>query len=208
MNAYLSSLTAMQVGRFYGTFSDTRRLTIAIAIAFVRSKSIYETPSVSREESRKRVWPCSIDLYAATGNTIFRHDEFSSDPSELSHNIVQFYARLLILRCYEDYNLRHDVQPINELLSSDGVATKGRPHIEAIHRRRLELVKMKQDLSGYLGPSARGQQRFAVHDSSDSTETPCVQRLRGLLTDIEMLLSLYDYNMRVEYTNGINRKPV
>jgi hypothetical protein len=58
----------------------------------------------------------------------------------------------------------------------------------AMHERRLELIKMKQNLSGHLGPLA------PKHSSSDN---PYRQKLQDILIDIEMLLSLYEHTMRI-----------
>ncbi len=122
---------------------------------------------------------------------------FPSDPSEFSYGIVHFYARLLVLRCYEDYSLRHDTQPI-EVNNSGRVASLGHPHLIAMHHRRLELVKLKQDLFAYLGPLAPEHNKsVAVGKDSDSADDPYWRKLRSLLTDVEMLLSLYDNTMRI-----------
>jgi len=176
--------------------SDIGRIIAEIVIALVRSKGIYQIPSSSWEQREKRSCPCTVDLYAATTDTPSTSHEFPSDSSEFSCSIVHFYARLLVLRCYEDYFLRHDTQPI-KLNESDRVATKNHPHIEAMHHRRLELVKLKQDLSGYLGPLASEHKSVAIRKGSDSAEHPYRQKLQGLLTDVEMLLSLYDHTMRI-----------
>ncbi len=109
---------------------------------------------------------------------------------------MHFYARLLVLRCYEDYTLQHDTQPI-DLNRSNRVYVAHHPHIVAMHHRRLELVKLKQDLSGYLGPLAPKNKSVAVRKSPDSAEDQYRRKLQGLLTDIEMLLSLYDNTMRI-----------
>lgn len=113
---------------------------------------------------------------------------------------MHFYARLLVLRCYEDYNLRHDTQPI-EVNNSDRVASLGHPHLIAMHHRRLELVKLKQDLFAYLGPLAPEHKSVAVGKDSDSADDPYWRKLRSLLTDVEMLLSLYDNTMRIYERN-------
>ncbi|MCJ1257059.1 hypothetical protein MMC24_004884 [Lignoscripta atroalba] len=65
-----------------------------------------------------------------------------------------------------------------------------------MHHRRLELVKLKQDLSGYLGPLTSEHKLVVIRKGSDSAEDPYWQKLQGLLTDAEMLLSLYDHTMR------------
>jgi len=109
---------------------------------------------------------------------------------------VHFYVRLLVLRCYEDYSLRHDTQPI-KLNESDRVASKGHPHIITMHHRRLGLVKLKQDLFAYLGPLAPEHKSVMVPKDSDSADDPYRRKLRSHLTDIEMLLSLYDNTMRI-----------
>ena len=116
--------------------------------------------------------------------------ELPSDASEFLYGLVHFYIRLLVLRCYEDYSLRHDPEPIN-LEDSARVTTKDYPHILAMHHRRLELVKFKQALSGYLGPLS------PEHKSSDTASDLYRRNLQGLLTDVEMLLSLYDNTMRI-----------
>lgn len=116
--------------------------------------------------------------------------ELPNDSSELLYGIVHFYTRLLVLRCYEDYNLRHDPEPIH-LEESDRVACKNHPHILAMHYRRLELVKFKQALFGYLGPLS------PEHMNSDATDGLYRRNLQSLLTDAEMLLSLYDNTMRI-----------
>ena len=60
-----------------------------------------------------------------------------------------------------------------------------------MHLRRLELVKFKQALCGYLGPLS------PEHKSSDAAGDLYRRNLQGLLTDVEMLLSLYDNTMRI-----------
>ena len=74
---------------------------------------------------------------------------------------------------------------------SDRVATRNHPHVLAMHYRRLELVKFKQALDGYLGPLS------PEHKSLDAAGDSYRQKLEGLLTDVEMLLSLYDDTMRI-----------
>ena len=108
--------------------------------------------------------------------------EVPSDLFKLSSRIVHFYARLLLLRCYEDYPLRHDPEPIH-LDDSDRIASQDHPHILAIHYRRLELIRFKHDLFGYLGPLAPEQ------ESSGSANDQYWRRLQSLLTDVGMLLS-------------------
>ena len=66
-----------------------------------------------------------------------------------------------------------------------------------MHYRRLELVKLKQDLSGYLGLLASKNKVVAIRKGSDLTEDPYRQKLHDLLTDVEILLSLYDHTMRI-----------
>ena len=114
----------------------------------------------------------------------------------MQHSLLHFYTRLLVLKCYEDYHLRHDAEPIN-LMRSDRVAIENHPHIEAIQRRQLELVKLKQDLLGYPGTFAHKKQGLAIHEASHSTESPPGQQFQGLLADIEALLSLYEYSMKM-----------
>ena len=60
-----------------------------------------------------------------------------------------------------------------------------------MHHRRLELVKFKQALFGYLGPLS------PEHKSSDAAGDSYRRNLQGLLTDVEMLLSLYNDTMRI-----------
>lgn len=71
------------------------------------------------------------------------------------------------------------------------------PHLMAMHRRRLELVRLKQDLFAHLGPLAPGPKSLMLRKDSDSAENVYNQKLRSLLTDVEMLLSLYDNTMRI-----------
>ena len=123
------------------------------------------------------------------------HD-ISNNLSEFSCGIVHFYARLLVLRCYEDYSLRHDPQPIN-LYDSNRVCTGGHPHIIAMYHQRLELVKMKQDLCGDLGPLAFELKPADVHNGSDSADDLYSRKLQSLVTDVEMLSSHYDNAMRI-----------
>ena len=176
--------------------SDIGRVIAEIVIALVRSKSAYQIPKSSWEQGEKRFCPCTVDLYAATTHMPSTSHMFPSDLSEVSCSIVHFYTRLLVLRCYEDYTLRHDTQPIN-LNVSDRVCTKHYPHIEAMQHRRLELVKLQQDLSGYLGPLTSEHQSAAIRKSSDSAADPYWQKLQGLLADVEKLLSLYNHTMRI-----------
>ena len=122
--------------------------------------------------------------------------ELPSDPSGILCCIVHFYARLLVLRCYEDYSLRHDAQPIN-LNEGNRVSSKGQPHLIAMHHRRLELVRLNQDLFAYLGPLAAGHKSVIVGKDSDSAHCLYRHKLRSLLTDVEMLLSLYDNTVRI-----------
>ena len=165
-------------------------MTAEIVIALIRSKAVYQTPLSQWGPREIHSKFSAIDLFAATTDTSSISHELPTEASEFSCSIVHFYARLLVLRCYEDYTLRHDPEPI-QLSDSVRVVTKDRPHIKAMHDRRLELVKFKQDLSGYLGPLA------PEHISSGSADGPYRQRLRNLLTDVEMLLSLYDNTMRI-----------
>ena len=127
--------------------------------------------------------PCSIDLVAATSDISSISHELPSDSSEFSSRIVHFYARLLVLKCYGDYYSRYDPEPIH-LDESDRIFRQDHPHVLAIYYRRLELVKFKQDLFGHLGPSG-------------SANGQCWRRLQSLLTDVEMLLSLYDKAVRI-----------
>ena len=124
-----------------------------------------------------------------------KHDS-TSDPFEFSCGIVHIYARFLVLRCYEDYNLRHDTQPVY-LYGSDRVGSGGHDYILAMQHRRLELVKLKQDLFGYLGPLTPTQNSIAIREDSCSADVPYEQQLRSLLTDVEMLLTLYDNTVRI-----------
>ena len=177
-------------------FGNVGGITAEIVIALIRSKAVYQEPMSPWERHERRSYPCAVDLFAATAETSSVTHEFPSDSSEFSCSIVHFYARLLVLRCYEDYNLRHDTQPI-QLNESDRVASRDHPHIIAMHHRRLELVKLKQDLFGYIGPLAPEHTSVAVRKGSDSADDPYRRKLQSLLTDVEMLLSLYDNTMRI-----------
>lgn len=121
--------------------------------------------------------------------------EFPSDSFEFSCGIVHFYARLLVLRCYEDYNLRHDTQPI-VLEECNQVCSQGHPDIVAMHHRRLELVKLKQALSGYLGPLTPEHESFTFGKGSELVNDSNRGKLPSLVTDVEMLMSLYENTMR------------
>ena len=174
------------------------QLTAVIVIAFIRSKAVYQEPLLAwrRNTGReRRSWPCAADLFAATADMSTMNLELPSDPSECLRCIVHFYARLLVLRCYEDYSLRHDTQPI-DLDGSDRVIGQ-HPYLIAMHHRRLELVKLKQDLFAFLGPLAPEHKSVMVGKESDSADEPYRRKLRSLLTDVEMLLSLYDNTMRI-----------
>ena len=122
--------------------------------------------------------------------------DFPSDPCEFSLSIVHFYTRLLVLRCYEDYTLRHDPQPIN-LDKTDRVCFKDHPYIIAMHQQRLKLVELKQDLFAFLGPPSLIHKPAPVHQDSGSVDGPYRRKLRDLVTDLEMLSSLYDNAMRI-----------
>ena len=174
-------------------------ITAEIVIALIRSKAVYQDPmSPWRRHAGYEIhsYSCAVDLFAATADTSSINHEFLSNSSEFSSGIVHFYARLLVLRCYEDYILRHDTQPV-DLHESSRVATREYPHIIAMHHRRLELVKLKQNLFGYLGPLAPEHKSVAVRKDSDSADDPYRRKLQCLLTDVEMLLSLYDNTMRI-----------
>ena len=172
-------------------------ITTEIVIALTRSKAVYQQPLSRLDDwGKRRSYSCAVDLFTATADMSSRSLELPSDPSEFLCYIVHFYARLLVLRCYEDYNLRHDTQPI-ELNESDRVTTTGHPHLIAMHCRRLELVKLKQDLFAYLGPLAPEHKSVMVGKDSESADDPYGRKLRSLLTDVEMLLSLYDNTMRI-----------
>ena len=122
--------------------------------------------------------------------------ELPNDPSEILCCIVHFYARLLVLRCYEDFSLRHDPQPV-ELDESDRIEPDDYLHQLGMHHRRLELVKLNQDLFAYLRPLAAGHESIVVSKDSDLADDPYRRKLRSLLTDVEMLLSLYDNTMKI-----------
>lgn len=66
-----------------------------------------------------------------------------------------------------------------------------------MHHRRLELIKLKQDLFGYLGPLAAEHKSAVVPKGSDSADDTYRRKLQSLVTDIEILLSLYDNTMRI-----------
>lgn len=139
---------------------------------------------------------CANDLFAATADTSCMNHKFPSDSSKFSCGIVHFYARLLVLRCYEDYNLRHDTQPI-DLEICDQVCTQGNPDVLAMQHRRLELVKLKQALSGYLGPLTPEHESFTFGKGSELVNDSYRRKLHSLVTDVEMLMSLYDNTMRI-----------
>ena len=187
------------------------QLTADIVIAFIRSKAVYQEPLLAWRRNtgrKKRSYPCAADLFAATADMSSINLELPSDRSECLCCIVHFYARLLVLRCYEDYSLRHDTQPI-ELDGSDRADDQD-PYLIAMHHRRLELVKLKQDLFAFLGPLAPEHKSLMVGKESDSADEPYRRKLRSLLTDVEMLLSLYDNTMRIYewhvHVNDSNRK--
>ena len=162
-------------------------------IALVRSKATYQEPqswSYQFNQVQERSHPCAIDLFAATADVSSISHELPGDSSELHYSIVYFYTRLLVLRCYEDYNLRHDPEPI-QLQDSDRVTSQDHPHILAMHRRRLELVKFQQALYGYLGPLS------PEHKNLNAADDLYRRNLQGLLTDAKMLSSLYDNAMRI-----------
>ena len=148
------------------------------------------------DKPKQRSYPCNVDLFTATTDTPSRDHELLAISSESVRGIVHFYARLLVLRCYEDYALRHDTQPIL-LEETDRVCTIGHPHILAMHHRRLELVKLKQALSGYLGPLHPERESVTVCKGPDSAHDPYRRKLQGLIKDVEMLLSLYNNTMRI-----------
>ena len=175
---------------FYQMSGEIRRLIAEIVIALVRSKAVYQTPLSSHERSHwheRHLSPCANDLFAAATDISLINHEPPSDSSEFASYIMHFYARLLVLRCYEDYYLRHDPEPIY-LDESDRTASE---HILAIQHRRLELVKFKQDLFGHLGPLVPEQ------GGSGSAIDQYRRRLHSLLTDIDMLLSLYDNAVKI-----------
>lgn len=139
---------------------------------------------------QRRSHPCAVDLFAATADASSMSHELPSDSSEFLGCIVHEYTRLLVLRCYEDYNLRHDPEPV-QLEESDRVTSTDHQRILAMHHRRLELVKFKQALFGFLGPLS------PEYKSLDAAGGSYRRNLQGLLTDVEMLLSLYDNSMRI-----------
>jgi len=178
---------------------DVGGITAEIVIALIRSKAVYREPLSTwalLHDCERHSYSCAVDLFTATANTSSINHEFPSDSSEFLCGIVHFYARLLVLRCYEDYSLRHDTQPI-EWDWSKRANIKGGPHIIAMQHRQLELVKLKQDLFAYLGPLAPEHMSLAVRNGSDSADDPYRWKLQSLLTDVEMLLSLYDNTMRI-----------
>lgn len=175
------------------------RITTETVIALVRSQAVYQIPWSSHDlwtTNQKRWLRCNADLFAATTDSFSIFHESHYDSFEFSCSIVHFYARLLILRCYEDYILRHDTQPI-QLDFGDRLTKKGHPHILDMHCRRLELLKLKQDLSGYLGFLASEHKSVVACKGTDPVDGPYLQKLQGLLSDAEMLLSLYDNTMRI-----------
>ena len=123
-----------------------------IIIALVRSKAVYQAAlsSGDRRAGRERhSHPCAIDLFAATTGMSSISHEIPSHLFKLSFRIVHFYSRLLLLRYYEVYYLRHDPEPIH-LDESDRTASQDHPHILARHYRRLELVNSSTTCSDIL----------------------------------------------------------
>ena len=180
---------------------DVGSITAEIVIALIRSKGVYQEPLSLwrlRPGIERRSYPCTIDPFAATANMSSINFELPSNPSEFLCCIVHFYARLMVLRCYEDYSLRHDPQPI-ELDESNRISSERYLNFNqmCMHYRRLELVKLKQNLFAYLGPLAAEHKSVIVGKDSDSVDDPYRRKLRSLLTDIEMLLSLYDNTMSI-----------
>ena len=174
-------------------------VTAEIVVAFIRSQSVYQEPLsqwMRANGLERRLFDCTVDLLAATVDPSAIIHETPSDVSEFTCSIVHFYARLLVLRCYEDYNLRHDTQPI-DFYRSERVGHEGDIDIMDMHHRRLELVKLKQNLCGYLGPLAPEHNSGVVHKGSDSAGNLFWRKLQDLVTDVEMLLSLYDNTMRI-----------
>jgi Mg2+ and Co2+ transporter CorA len=173
-----------------------KELTVEAVIALVRSKALYWVPQSSEEDRlgfERRSYSSTVDLVSATTQAQHEARRHPDDISEFSSDIIHFYARLLVLRCYEDYTLRHDSQPIN-LAESDRVITIEHPHITAMHERRLELIKLKHCLSGYLGPFSLAA---TVQGSRNGIDESFRQKLQNLLTDIDMLVLLYDNTMRI-----------
>ena len=193
-NAYPSAAGTTLVSlAAYQIFDKFGALNADTFIAFIRSKAVYQTPRSMWDEhygQKKHVSPCTVDLFTATTDMFSTDHEYPGASSELSHRIVYFYARLLVLRCYEDYTFRHDPEPIH-LSESNRVTSKNHPHLLAMQYRRLELVKFKHDLFGYLGPPT------LEHGSSGSADNLYGRKLRSLVTDMEMLLLLYDNSMRI-----------
>ena len=122
--------------------------------------------------------------------------KYLNNPAEFSHSIVHFYARLLILKCYEDYALRYNPQPI-DMNESNQLSTLDHPHIEAMYRHQLKIVRFKHNLKGYLGFSAHEHKTTPSTECSNFTKNLCQQKLQGLLTDIKSLLSLYNQSMKI-----------
>ena len=128
--------------------SNIGGITVEIVIALIRSKEVYWEPlsplqlSYGRES---KLHSCAVDLFAATTDTSSTIHEFPSDSSEFLCSIVHFYARLLVLRCYEDYSLRHDTQPI-KLDESDRVTSQGNPHINSYTSSATRIGQIEASL--------------------------------------------------------------
>ncbi|KAL9611173.1 MAG: hypothetical protein Q9167_004158 [Letrouitia subvulpina] len=160
-------------------------ITAAIVIALVRSKSVYNLPRERWDATR--LYRSATDLFASTIKSPLKSHKLPNGTLELAYTIVHFYARLLLLRCYEDYTLRHDPEPINPD-KSDRCCTNW--HILAMHQRRLELVKFKQNLAIYIDALSAGPKNL------EPGGIEYRQKLQGLTTDLNMLLSLYDESVR------------
>jgi hypothetical protein len=94
------------------------------------------------DKPKQRSYPRNVDLFTATTDTPSRGHELLAISSESVRGIVHFYARLLVLRCYEDYVLRHDTQPVL-LEETDRVCTIGRPHILAMQQSASSMTKFQ-----------------------------------------------------------------
>jgi hypothetical protein len=184
------------VSELYRNSIDIQVLNGKLVIALVRSHAVYKTPRSQHDTTQRTqrdLIPCNADLYEAPVNELPDGHKLPHETSELCYSITYFYVRLLVLRCYEDYNLRHDTQPIN---LDESIRTY-HPHIEAIYRRRLELLTLKQDLVAYLGRDSLLQKHSVNSHTSEPVACLSEHNVHDHVTDIEMLITRYDANISI-----------
>ena len=104
--------------------------------------------------------------------------------------IVHFFTRLLVQTFHEDYYRQHDPEPIN-LDRSGRLCSPDRPHMIAMHERRLELTKLCQNMTSYIDLPTRHPERQA------SGRSEYLAKLRGLVADLDRLDALYVSAMRI-----------